>query len=95
MKKWKKFLISLITVFVLAILPAESAILPGTVCVSMLDLFWGKAYFVVEKPREILEVAEQNTEDHRSQKRAEGHLEEQQSEACNGICIRQAFCHQE
>ena len=34
MKKWKKFLISLITVFVLAILPAESAILPGTVCVT-------------------------------------------------------------
>lgn len=39
--------------------------------------------------------AEQITEDHRSQKRAENHLEEQQSEACNGICIRQAFCHQE
>lgn len=34
MKKWKKILISLITVFVLAILPAESAILPGTVCVT-------------------------------------------------------------
>ena len=34
MKKWKKILISLITVFVLANLPAESAILPGTVCVT-------------------------------------------------------------
>lgn len=34
MKKWKKILISLITVFVLAMLPAESAILPGTVCVT-------------------------------------------------------------
>ena len=34
MKKWKKILISLITVFVVAILPAESAILPGTVCVT-------------------------------------------------------------
>lgn len=34
MKKWKKILISLITVFVLAILPSESAILPGTVCVT-------------------------------------------------------------
>ena len=34
MKKWRKILISLITVFVLAILPAESAILPGTVCVT-------------------------------------------------------------
>ena len=34
MKKWKKILISLITVFVLAILTAESAILPGTVCVT-------------------------------------------------------------
>ena len=34
MKKWKKILISLITVFVLAILPAESTILPGTVCVT-------------------------------------------------------------
>ena len=33
MKKWKKILISLITVFVLAI-PSESAILPGTVCVT-------------------------------------------------------------
>ena len=34
MKKWKKILISLMTVFVLAILPAESTILPGTVCVT-------------------------------------------------------------
>ena len=34
MKKWKKILISLITVFVLAMLPADSAILPGTVCVT-------------------------------------------------------------
>lgn len=34
MKKWKKILISLITVFVLAMFPAESAILPGTVCVT-------------------------------------------------------------
>ena len=34
MKKWKKILISLITVFVLAMLPAESAILPSTVCVT-------------------------------------------------------------
>ena len=34
MKKWKKILISLITFFVLAMLPAESAILPGTVCVT-------------------------------------------------------------
>lgn len=34
MKKWKKILISLITVFVLAILPAKSAILPSTVCVT-------------------------------------------------------------
>lgn len=34
MKKWKKILISLITVFVLTMLPAESAILPGTVCVT-------------------------------------------------------------
>lgn len=34
MKKWKKILISLITVFVLTILPAESAILPSTVCVT-------------------------------------------------------------
>ena len=30
----EKILISLITVFVLAMLPAESAILPGTVCVT-------------------------------------------------------------
>lgn len=30
MKKWKKILISLMTVFVLTMLPAESAILPGT-----------------------------------------------------------------
>lgn len=34
MKKWKKILISLITVFVLTMFPAESAILPGTVCVT-------------------------------------------------------------
>lgn len=34
MKKWKKILISLMTVFVLAMFPAESAILPGTVCVT-------------------------------------------------------------
>ena len=34
MKKWKKILISLMTVFVLAMLPAESAILAGTVCVA-------------------------------------------------------------
>ena len=34
MKKWKKILISLMTVFVLAILPAESAIPAGTVCVA-------------------------------------------------------------
>ena len=34
MKKWKKILISLMTVFVLAILPAESAIPAGTVCVT-------------------------------------------------------------
>ena len=34
MKKWKKILISLMTVFVLAMLPAESTILPGTVCVT-------------------------------------------------------------
>lgn len=34
MKKWKKILISLITVFVLAMLPAESAICPCTVCVT-------------------------------------------------------------
>ena len=34
MKKCKKILISLITVFVLAMLPAESAILPCTVCVT-------------------------------------------------------------
>ena len=34
MKKWKKILISLMTVFVLSILPAESTILPGTVCVT-------------------------------------------------------------
>ena len=35
MKKWKKFLISLITVFVLDhSFPSESAILPGTVCVT-------------------------------------------------------------
>ena len=34
MKKWRKILISLMTVFVLAILPAESTILPGTVCVT-------------------------------------------------------------
>lgn len=34
MKKWKKILISLITIFVLTMLPAESAILPGTVCVT-------------------------------------------------------------
>ena len=34
MKKWEKILISLITVFVLTMLPAESAILPGTVCVT-------------------------------------------------------------
>lgn len=33
-EKMEKILISLITVFVLAILPAESAILPGTVCVT-------------------------------------------------------------
>ena len=34
MKKWKKILISLMTVFVLAMLPAESAIPAGTVCVT-------------------------------------------------------------
>lgn len=34
MKKWKKILISLMTVFILALLPAESTILPGTVCVT-------------------------------------------------------------
>ena len=34
MKKWRKILISLTTVFVLSILPAESTILPGTVCVT-------------------------------------------------------------
>ena len=34
MKKWKKILISLMTVFVLAMLPAESAIPAGTVCVA-------------------------------------------------------------
>ena len=35
MKKWKKILISLITVFVLTMLPAESGkFLPGTVCVT-------------------------------------------------------------
>ena len=34
MKKWRKILLSLMTVFVLSILPAESAILPGTVCVT-------------------------------------------------------------
>ena len=34
MKKWKKIVISLMTVFVLSILPAESTILPGTVCVT-------------------------------------------------------------
>ena len=34
MKKCKKILISLMTVFVLALLPAESTILPGTVCVT-------------------------------------------------------------
>ena len=34
MKKWKKILISLMTVFVLALLPAESTILPGTVCIT-------------------------------------------------------------
>ena len=34
MKKWRKILISLMTVFVLSILPAESTILPGTVCVT-------------------------------------------------------------
>ena len=34
MKKWEKILISLITVFVLTMLSAESAILPSTVCVT-------------------------------------------------------------
>jgi hypothetical protein len=34
MKKWRKILISLMTVFVLAMLPAKSAILPSTVCVT-------------------------------------------------------------
>ena len=34
MKKWKKILISLMTVFVLAMLPAESAIPAGTICVA-------------------------------------------------------------
>ena len=34
MKKWKKILISLMTVFILALLPVESTILPGTVCVT-------------------------------------------------------------
>ena len=34
MKKWRKILLSLMTVFVLSILPAESTILPGTVCVT-------------------------------------------------------------
>ena len=34
MKKWKKFLLSLVMVFALVMLPAESAILPGTVCVT-------------------------------------------------------------
>ena len=34
MKKWKKILLSLVMVFALAMLPAESAILPGTVCVT-------------------------------------------------------------
>lgn len=33
-EKMEKILISLITVFVLTMLPAESAILPGTVCVT-------------------------------------------------------------
>lgn len=62
MKKWKKILISLITVFVLAMLPAESAILPSTVCVTeaapRIQFF--QAYHD--------QGAEQNTEDHRSQK---------------------------
>ena len=34
MKKWKKILLSLVMVFALVMLPAESAILPGTVCVT-------------------------------------------------------------
>ena len=34
MKKWRKILISLMTVFVLTMLSAESAILPSTVCVT-------------------------------------------------------------
>ena len=34
MKKWKKIVISLMTALVLSILPAESTILPGTVCVT-------------------------------------------------------------
>ena len=34
MKKWEKILISLMTVFVLTMLPAESAIPSGTVCVT-------------------------------------------------------------
>ena len=65
MKKWKKILISLITVFVLAILPAESAILPGTVCVTE------AAPRISSSKLTMIKGAEQNTEDHRSQKRAE------------------------
>ena len=34
MKNWRKFLISLMKFFVLSILPADSTILPGTVCVT-------------------------------------------------------------
>ena len=34
MKNWINILISLITGFLLSILPSESAILPGTVCVT-------------------------------------------------------------
>lgn len=89
MKKWKKILISLITVFVLAILPGRIG-----------NSAWHSLCYRGRSQDQFFQAyhdqgAEQITEDHRSQKRAENHLEEQQSEACNGICIRQAFCHQE
>lgn len=72
MKKWKKILISLITVFVLARLPAESAILPGTVCVTE------AAPRISSSKLTMIKGQSRTTEDHRSQKRAEDLLEEQQ-----------------
>ena len=72
MKKWKKILISLITVFVLAILPAESAILPGTVCVTeAAPRISSSKLTMIKGQSRTLKITG-------LKKRAENHLEEQQ-----------------